>query len=248
MSNESSDSGSTPGPDPTRLIPKAYRQMLACLFLGSTAVIVVLLLGIFVPYLVNVHIFNTETPIPIFLVVVLAGTMGAFFSSLQRLYDFKELPPVLYEKDFVDAYGALFIYSLVPVLIGGIAAAVLYLVFAGNLLSGSFFPAFGCTSSKTGCADFGALVSNYAPEKASDYAKAILWGFVAGFAERLVPGLLNGFVQNATDAAAKSGGDVAARTAQGGSSEADAVGPRMASRGLANQGRVEDKAFQGGAK
>ena len=47
---------------------------------------------------------------PIFLIVVLAGTMGAFFSALQRLYDFKELPRILYEKDLVDAYGTLFIY------------------------------------------------------------------------------------------------------------------------------------------
>lgn len=244
MSNQGSDSASTPNPNPTRLIPKAYRQMLACLFLGSTAIVAVLLLGIFVPYVMPHVIPSIDVaaqPIPIFLIVVLAGTMGAFFSSLQRLYDFKELPQVLYENDFVDAYGTLFIYSLVPVLVGGIAAAVIYLIFVGNLLSGSFFPTFDCSPGDGKCKSFGALLSNYAPKDAPDYAKAILWGFVAGFAERLVPGLLNGFVRSATDAATKSKSDASARTAQAESSDADAIGPRMASRGLANQGRVPDK-------
>jgi hypothetical protein len=233
-----SDSGSNP--DPTRLVLKAYRQMLLCLFLGAMAVTGLLLLLIFVPYIHehgNSQQADSVFSNSIFLVVILAGTMGAFFSSLQRLYDFKELPQVLYEKDFIDAYGTLFIYSLVPILVGGIAAAVIYLIFAGNLLSGSFFPSFGCSPGEHKCTSFGALLADYAPKDAPEFAKAIFWGFVAGFAERLVPGLLNGFVKSASEASAKSRGD-AAKTP--GTTDTNASSPRAASRALANQSRVDE--------
>jgi hypothetical protein len=228
--------GPSSSTDPTQVVIKAYRQMLSCLFLGATSVIAVLVILIFLPPINN----N-----PTFLVVVLAGTMGAFFSALQRLYDFKELPQILYEKDLVDAYGTLFIYSLVPVLVGGIAAAAIYLVFAGEFLSGSLFPTFSCSLDK--CANFNTLISSYAPSQAADYAKAILWGFIAGFAERLVPNLLTGFAQDAENAKARTA-KAAADPAKTSSSSAtgepeipavtarvDGAGPTIASRGIANQ-------------
>ena len=242
-------SGPNSSVDPTQVVIKAYRQMLLCLFLGATSVIAVLVTLIFLLYLLSAGSppVTSIKQIPIFLIVVLAGTMGAFFSALQRLYDFKELPRILYEKDLVDAYGTLFIYSLVPVLVGGIAAAAIYLVFAGGLLSGSFFPSFSCSLEKNNCPDFRTLIASYGPSQAADYAKAILWGFIAGFAERLVPNLLTGFAQDAQNAkarSAKAAGQPAETSSSSGTNahEAEAepggaysAGPTMASRGIANQ-------------
>jgi hypothetical protein len=175
-----------------RVVLKAYRQMLLFLFSGASSVIAILVVLIFVPYALQT---KQAPPIPIFMVVVMAGTVGAFFSSLQRLYDFKQLPQILYDKRLGSEYGSLFVYSLVPPLVGGIAAAVLYLIFAGGMLSGAFFPAFNCKQGD--CADFATLLADYGPAQAVDYAKAILWGFLAGFAERMVPNLLNHFAHDA---------------------------------------------------
>jgi hypothetical protein len=165
--------------------------MLVFLFLGASAFIVILVILIFVPYALQT---KQGSPIPIFLVVVIAGTVGAFFSSLQRLYEFKQLPQILYDRQLGSEYGSLFVYSLIPAVVGGIAAAVLYLIFAGGMLSGALFPSFTCKQGD--CADFSTLLFDYGPTQAVDYSKAILWGFVAGFAERTVPNLLSHFVQD----------------------------------------------------
>jgi hypothetical protein len=186
-----------------RVVLKAYRQILLFLFLGTFAVIVILVVLIFVPYAAET---KQAPPIPIFLVVVMAGTVGALFSSLQRLYDFKYPPQILYDERLGSDYGSLLVYSLVPPLVGGIAAAVLYLIFAGGMLAGAFFPIFACKQRE--CADFATLLTGYGPAQAVDYAKGILWRFLAGFAERIVPNLLNHFAQNAdkdTDASEREG-------------------------------------------
>jgi hypothetical protein len=181
----------------------------------------------------------------IFVVVVMAGAVGAFFSSLQRLYDFDGLPQILYDEQLGDEYLTLFVYSLIPPLIGGIAAAVLYLIFAGELLSvGTLFPKFGCKQPSS-CVDFATLLAYWGPDQAIDYAKAIVWGFVAGFAERLVPTLLNSFAQKADGGDDAPGSDRSAGGPAGATPiEANAIQngdrptPAVASRGLANQGRT----------
>ena len=59
---------------------------------------------------------------------MLSGALGAFFSALIRLYSFDNLPEVLLANPPVRIGNwHLFLYSLVPPLIGMIAAAVLYL-------------------------------------------------------------------------------------------------------------------------
>jgi hypothetical protein len=239
--------------DTTPLIFATYQRMLLFLFLSASTVIGILLVLMFLSYIVPMSGAHgaTDRSIPVFLIVIVAGTIGSFFSALQRLYNFKELPQVLYDKNFDGGSSFLFIYSLVPALVGGIAAAVLYLIFAGGLLSGSFFPAFKCKNQD--CVDFVALFGAYGPAEPVDYAKACFWGFVAGFAERFVPDLLNNFAQKANRDAVASG-----RTASGDSKEAndnrdlrlspnataagEAIVHRendppalMASRGMANQ-------------
>jgi hypothetical protein len=48
------------------------------------------------------------------------------------------------------------------------------------------------------CLTFGNTISDFGPERAADYAKALAWAFIAGFAERLVPDALQSFAAKAT--------------------------------------------------
>jgi hypothetical protein len=247
---------------PAKIVLKAYRQMLVSLFLGASAVIGFLVVLILVPYLHMLFHDPAALPpapqlvkgaqpsdqavpaFPIFVLVVISGTVGAFFSALQRLYEMKGLPQILYNEQLSNEYGTLFVYSLIPALVGGIAAAVLYLMFAGQMLSGAFFPEFACKQDP--CDDFGKLLAYWGPHQAQDYAKAIFWGCVAGFAERMVPNLLNSFAAKADAADDDSQPDrnkvsdkdeTSPETSNKGRAVDDRApsAPAMASRGLANQ-------------
>ena len=47
-----------------------------------------------------------------------------------------------------------------------------------------------CVPDKS-CGDFHGFVTNWMPKDAAANAKAIVWGFIAGFSERFVPNILN---------------------------------------------------------
>jgi uncharacterized integral membrane protein len=186
-------------PQSRRIILTAYKQMLTSLFLATLAVILILFVFLLPFYYqnygkVDVH---THDP-PLMIVVVLAGTLGALFSALLRLYRFEDLPKALFARELVGLPSLhRFIYSLVPVVVGAISATALYLLFASELIKGDLFPAFTCKKGDDNCTTFGLLMSDWGPAQAIDYAKALVWGFIAGFAERLVPDLLQGLSHSA---------------------------------------------------
>ena len=84
-------------------------------------------------------------------------------------------------------------YSLVPPVIGAIAAVVLYLVFIGKLLEGALFPSISCVQEQV-CASLMDIMNYYWPSKPEDYGKVLVWSFAAGFSERLVPDVMQGLV------------------------------------------------------
>jgi hypothetical protein len=234
-----------------RFALRAYREMLSYLFLSTFSIVGLLIVLIFFPGIISLLFHFDQPPISIFLLVVMSGTLGAFFSALLRFYELNDLPVILYERGVLFKGPALFIYTLTPALIGGIAAAVLYLIFQAHLLQGTLFPTIDCVAAQKQCPGLGALLENYGPKESADFAKAILWGFIAGFAERLVPDLLENFAQsdvlkNAASKAAQASGDSqgksAATSPAAGADEnhspdlsgADPVAPQIASRGLAN--------------
>ena len=103
--------------------------------------------------------------------------------------------------------GHLIIDSLVPAIVGAISATVLYMLFASELVKGDLFPAFVCKKGDDVCTTFGMLIGEWGPDQATDYAKAIVWGFIAGFAERLVPDTLKSLSKSAQQKGTADGND-----------------------------------------
>jgi hypothetical protein len=177
-----------------RRILAAYKQMLVALFV-STLIVTGVLIALLLPFS---FLFNADRNPPLIFVVILAGALGAFFSALIRLYNFDDLPKALVARGLEGLpKGHLRIYSLVPAVIGAISATVLYLVFAADMLQGGLFPKFGCELGENKCDLFRTLLNQWHPAQASDYAKTLVWSFIAGFAERLVPDTLQGLTRAA---------------------------------------------------
>lgn len=162
-----------------------YRQTLKWLF-GST-IIVSGIIGIPL-FIADVTGFVSPIP-PTLGLVAFAGALGALFSALTRLYSLRELPAALLLADSRRAEGSyLLIFCLVPPLIGMIGAVFFYVFMASGIVTSNLFVNFVCESTDP-CEGIAGFLS-YSAELPSDYAKAMVWGFVAGFSERLVPNVL----------------------------------------------------------
>jgi hypothetical protein len=167
----------------------AFKQILTTAFGAAVLYIVILLALFFVSLFWGIQ---DSAPSPV-LTVILAGGLGAVFSSLIRLYNYTDLPKALSIEELKGLKNLhLFIYSLTPVIVGSIAATVFYVLIAGRILEGPLFAEFFCKNPNGSCSEFSDLLNYWSPKEAIDYAKAIVWGFVAGFAERLVPNAIDG--------------------------------------------------------
>jgi hypothetical protein len=167
----------------------AYKRMLGYQFGGTVLLVASMAVALLLSYAI------AKYQPPLLLLVMLGGMLGAFFSALTRLYKIEDLPIALISPAVTHLGGRyLFIYSFVPPVVGAIAAVVLYVAFAGDLLQGGLFPKIACKVTD-GCGEFKDIVNNYAPDEPKDYAKALIWAFIAGFSERLVPDTLQAFAK-----------------------------------------------------
>ena len=171
----------SPPPPATAALLDAYRQVLAVLFLSS----LVLLALLAVPLIIAEY---KKIPLPILAFVALSGALGAFFSALTRLYSLENLPAALIRPGFTLGNWHLFLYALIPSITGIIGAVFLYVTIAAGIVDGDLFQKFKCDASA--CDGLTGLLS-YSPASVKDYAKALVWGFIAGFSERLVPDALS---------------------------------------------------------
>jgi hypothetical protein len=166
----------------------AYKRMLAYQFCGA-----ILLVALPAAVLVFSYVSakgNVWQP-PILMVVALAGILGAFFSALTRLHRVDQLPLALMSDTVLGLNGLhLVVYSVVPPVVGAIAAVVIYLGFISGVIDSSVFPKLVCKAATKTCNDLVQVLNDYGPEKAADYGKALIWSFFAGFSERLVPDML----------------------------------------------------------
>lgn len=160
-------------PKMTPVILGIYRKMLAVIF--AAAIFMMIVLALLVRYASD----------QILLFVVLSGGLGAIFSMLMRLYSLDDLPEVLQGDGFELKGLHLFMYSLTPILVGMIGAIFFHACIASGLISGDMFQQFKA-STDPNATGIGRLLDS-PPAEASDYAKCLVWGFVSGFSERLVP-------------------------------------------------------------
>jgi len=166
----------------------AYKRMLAYQFCG--AIILVALPAAVLLFSYATAKGNVWQP-PILMAVALAGIIGAFFSALTRLHRVDHLPQALMSDTVLGLSGLhLVVYSIVPPVVGAIAAVVVYLAFISGIFDSGVFPKLVCKAATKTCNDLVQVLNDVGPDKAADYGKALVWSFFAGFAERLVPDML----------------------------------------------------------
>ncbi len=166
----------------------SYAQILRWTF-GATLVLIAIVIAL-------IYATRVDGETPFYPLAVLAGALGAFLSSLIRLYSDEQYPKLLAGSALRSLKRwDLTVYSLVPPVVGMLAAAVLFVIFAAGMLEGgALFPVFKCQISGAECATFHDFMFNFGPSEATGYARTIVWCFLAGFAERLVPDKLRGLV------------------------------------------------------
>jgi hypothetical protein len=132
-------------------------------------------------------------------VVLFVGAMGGLISMQQRFQSASN------EGDLIENVSKLRQGSasirLSPVS-GAVFAAIMYLIIAAGLVEGGLFPhmkSLGADPKGTGeGVDLLKFILAMAPETYTDFAKLMVWSFLAGFAERLVPDTLSRFVEQGT--------------------------------------------------
>jgi hypothetical protein len=114
-----------------------------------------------------------------------AGALGASVSTMSRLYDIDARHEPF--KTWLTIESGQVTLLFAP-LVGAIFALVLLAIFRGAVITGILFPEF-----KDECWDFLTMArsTGCSPTLALDVAKLMLWGFAAGWGERMVPDVLD---------------------------------------------------------
>lgn len=115
-----------------------------------------------------------------------AGYLGGIINSYQRV---KNLPPgeVAFENKTANTIAIIQVYT--TPLVSGLFALIFYALCFTGVIGGDLFPNFiGIDKHYSSILD---MFDNAGPENNIDAAKAIVWGFIAGFSERLVPNVLD---------------------------------------------------------
>jgi hypothetical protein len=131
--------------------------------------------------------------VDLFLLVFCAGSVGAVINNYYRLAKLSAADKVAI--DSLD--GTVFTMQIyVSVLIAGVLGFVMYGLFLSGLLQGDLFPKFSSTQDPF--KDVFTFLDTVEPAQNIDTAKAIVWAFIAGFSERLVPNVLDRLVDQAS--------------------------------------------------
>jgi hypothetical protein len=182
MIGEVSSASDAPHPtDPASSVVLDPRRLRA-LFLSRSALAVLLAISLCIGY--YRHSKAATYDLPILALVAASGALGAFLSALNRYTNPVTADPVDRELSLLGNFD-LFIYSMIRPLIGMIAAVVVYTMVLAGLLGGQLFAQVDCLNDSK-CDGFIGLLY-FGLVHPTDYAKCLVWGFLSGFSERLLP-------------------------------------------------------------
>jgi hypothetical protein len=146
-------------------------------------------------YLVLAHVWTVS----IILLIIDFGMIGALMSVFQRLQTTMEAQteqdPML---ELIGLkYGRVGIWF--SLIIGSVFAVLLYIVFLSGILGqGGIFPELVYPDAPKNGVSLGDLFNGKLANPEA-YAKALVYSFIAGFAERFVPNILARIVQRSTN-------------------------------------------------
>jgi hypothetical protein len=160
----------------------------------SKAVTVITVIGLFVVIAFVLLANNSRSDDYIrpatFIVVLIVGAMGGLVSMQQRFQSVSDQgDPIHNISELARGWFSIFLSPIS----GAIFAAVLYFAISGGLLEGALFPEI--TSSSEGNGRFVSFIQNTHPKDEGEFAKLMIWSFIAGFAERFVPDTLSRFIE-----------------------------------------------------
>jgi hypothetical protein len=116
-----------------------------------------------------------------------AGALGGLLSLQQRYQSSaRHGDPIEGVSQLAHNWPHVFL----PAINGAVFALVLYMLMLGGLLSGDIFPKFMKPDDNQNGLVLLEFLKQGKPAAPSDYAKLIVWCFIAGFAERFVPDTL----------------------------------------------------------
>ena len=164
----------------------------------SKKVTIIILSGLFVVVLAAVVVYFSEVasinqalgPFNLLMVLFIGG-MGGLCSMQQRYQSTpRDGDPVDNVLLLQQSWARLFM----PAISGSIFAALLYFIIIGGLVQGQLFPAISSAATIPKGGDMMLAIRTNRPDSVADYAKLVIWMFLAGFAERLVPDTLTRFM------------------------------------------------------
>jgi len=178
-------------------IQSAFRTLVSVRFHANMVPIVV------VPLLLYLYLQRTtgvgavplqpvEAP-QLIVFVFLAGALGGITNTYQRL---KSMPLNEPERSVFNNLIAVTQVYATP-MVAGTFAIVAYALFASGMLEGTLFPSFSGGSETY--EDLNTVFNGMSPSTAADAAKAIIWGFIAGFSEKMIPNILDKMGEDAAE-------------------------------------------------
>lgn len=154
--------------------------------LAAAVIGVVLLLGLWFWHSIGPTGGAERYPIAWF--IIIAAVVGALVNQ-----------PFRHESPTGMGGGWVIGYVAWKCLVAVVFAFVLYLMFAGQMISGDLFPRFVRNTLDNGGAyvNMADFATRMKPESYKDVAKLLVWSFVAGYSERLVPNLITQILKSA---------------------------------------------------
>ena len=134
-----------------------------------------------------VTVTKIEAPSTTLLLVFLAGQVGGYVGLQGRVKTMS--------LEDLGLLATSWVYTVLSPLVGGILAVALYLIFVSELITGHLFPVF---QPDTGAPDTESIKMLFAHHGQSyvDYAKLMVWSFIAGYSERFVINVISSFTTN----------------------------------------------------